>query len=64
MALMKPHAKTRAPRLDEAVHARWTTPQLIVLLEGALEKDPASRFPTTTAMIAALDDAFYSLDSF
>ena len=63
MALMKHHAKTPAPRLDQAVRARWTTPELIVLLEGALEKEPASRFPNTAAMIAALDDAFYSLDT-
>ena len=62
MALMKHHAKTPAPRLDQVVRAPWTTPELIVLLEGALEKDPANRFPQTSAMIAALDDAFYSLD--
>ena len=64
MTLMKHHAKTPPPRLDQVIRAPWVTPQLIVLVEGALEKDPASRFPNTTAMIAALDDAFASLDQF
>ena len=64
LTLMKHHAKTPAPRLDQVVRARWTTPELIVLLEGALAKEPETRFPNTAAMIAALDDAFYSLDNF
>jgi serine/threonine-protein kinase len=62
MVMMKHHAKTPPPRLDEAVHAPWVTPQLIVLVEGALAKDPEHRFPTTAAMIGALDDAFGSID--
>ena len=64
MTLMKHHAKTPPPRLDQVIRAPWVTPQLIVLLEGALEKEPARRFPHTAAMIAALDDAFASLDRF
>ncbi len=62
LTLMKHHAKTPPPRLDDVIDARWVTPQLIVLVEGALAKDPDHRFPSTTAMIAALDDAFYSMD--
>ena len=64
MAMMKHHVKTPPPRLDQVVPAPWVTPQLVVLVEGALAKDPAHRFPTTTAMIHALDDAFGSLDRF
>jgi len=64
MALMKHHAKTPPPRLDQVIRAPWVTPQLIVLVEGALEKEPNSRFPNTAAMVAALDDAFYSIDKF
>ena len=64
MALMRHHAKTPPPRLDQVIRAPWVTPQLIVLVEGALEKEPNSRFPNTAAMIAALDDAFYSMDQF
>ncbi|MDQ3333664.1 MAG: serine/threonine protein kinase [Myxococcota bacterium] len=63
LTLMKHHAKTPPPRLDQVVHAPWVTPELIVLVEGALAKDPAHRFPHTAAMVAALDDAFYSLDA-
>ena len=64
MTLMKHHVKTPPPRLDEVIPQPWVTPQLVVLVEGALAKDPAHRFPTTTAMIHALDDAFGSLDRF
>ena len=63
LTLMKHHAKTPPPRLDQVVDAQWVTPQLIVLVEGALAKDPDHRFPHTSAMVAALDDAFYSLDT-
>jgi hypothetical protein len=40
----------------------WCTPQLAALVGGALAKQPAHRFPSAEAMIAALDDAFGSLD--
>jgi serine/threonine protein kinase len=64
MTLMKHHAKTPPPRLDHVMREPWITPQLIVLVEGALTKDPAHRFPNTQAMIAALDDAFGSIDQY
>jgi serine/threonine-protein kinase len=64
LVLMKHHAKTPPPRLDQVMDARWVTPQLIVLVDGALAKDPNHRFPSTDAMVRALDDAFYSLDRF
>ena len=63
MRLLVMHAKTPPPGLREATGgAPWCTPELVVLVEGALAKDPAHRFPSADAMIAALDDAFYSLD--
>jgi serine/threonine-protein kinase len=62
MTLMKHHAKTPPPRLDQVIRANWVTPQMIVLVEGALTKDPEHRFPNTAAMVAALDDAFGSID--
>jgi len=62
MVMMKHHAKTPPPRLDQAIRANWVTPQLVILVDGALAKDPAHRFPTTAAMVNALDDAFGSLD--
>jgi serine/threonine-protein kinase len=63
MMVMKMQVKMPAPRLDEvAPHATWVTPQLIALVEGALAKDPTHRFPNAPAMLAALDDAFCSID--
>lgn len=62
MALMKHHAKTPPPRLDQVVRASWVTPQMIVVVEGALAKDPNHRFPTAEAMVHAIDDAFGSID--
>ena len=35
---------------------------MCALVDGALIKDPAHRFPSAEAMIQALDDAFYSID--
>ena len=61
--LMTLHVKARVPRLDEIVHdAAWVTPQVSALVEGALGKDPAHRFASAQVMMAALDDAFYSID--
>ena len=40
----------------------WCTPALEALLAGALAKQPEHRFGDATAMIAALDAAFISLD--
>ncbi len=61
--LLMLHAKARPPGLREVTGgAWWCTPEVVVLVEGALAKDPAHRFPSAEAMIAALEDAFYSLD--
>jgi serine/threonine-protein kinase len=61
--VMRMHCKAPLPRLDEVVGgAPWCTPQVMVLVEGALSKDPDSRFPSAEAMTAVLDDAFRSLD--
>ena len=63
MMQMKMQVKAPPPRLDMlAKGAAWCTPQLIVLCDGALAKNPDERFPSTQAMLAALDDAFLSLD--
>ena len=63
LALMRLHAKAPPPRLDVFTGgAPWVTPQLCALVEGALVKDPKHRFPSADVMIAALDDAFYSID--
>jgi hypothetical protein len=39
------------------------TPQLSVLVDAALSKNPEDRFASAQIMIQALDDAFVSLDS-
>jgi serine/threonine-protein kinase len=63
LTLMRMLIKAPVPRLDQLVGgARWCTPQLVALVEGALEKDPAKRFPDAKTMIAALDDAFQSIN--
>jgi serine/threonine-protein kinase len=63
LALMRMHAKLEPPRLDEVTRgAGWCTPQLTALVHGALAKAPTERFATANVMIAALDDAFQSLD--
>jgi serine/threonine protein kinase len=63
LKLMALHAKARAPRIDQiAPDAPWATPEVCALVAGALIKDPEHRFPTAEAMIAALEDAFYSID--
>jgi serine/threonine protein kinase len=60
--LMTLHVKARTPRIDEFLDAAWATPQVCALVEGALIKDPAHRFPNAQVMTAALDEAFYSID--
>jgi serine/threonine protein kinase len=63
LRLMAMHAKSAVPRLEDvAKGAPWATPEVCVLVEAALIKDPAHRFPDADTMIAALDDAFYSID--
>ncbi|MBX3157286.1 MAG: serine/threonine protein kinase [Deltaproteobacteria bacterium] len=61
--LMRMHIKAPPPRLDTLAGTQaWCTPPLISLIDTALAKDPARRFPSAAAMRAALDDAFRSLD--
>lgn len=61
--MMRLHAKIAPPRLDEVTRgAPWCTPQIVGLVEGALIKNPAERFASADVMIAALDDAFSSID--
>ena len=60
--VMRMHVKQPAPRLDERIGAPWITPELSALVDGALVKEPENRFPRADVMIAALDDAFASLD--
>lgn len=63
MKMMRLHIKAPPPRLDDILgRPAWCTPQLVVLVDGALAKDPAARFANASGMIAALDDAFGSLD--
>jgi serine/threonine-protein kinase len=63
LKLMTLQAKARPPRVDEVTNnAPWATPEVCALIEGALVKDPAHRFPSAAVMTAALDDAFYSID--
>ena len=60
---MRMHCKAPVPRLDQVTkHAPWCTPQLVAVVEGGLAKDPNHRFRDAATMIAALDDAFASLD--
>ena len=63
LKLMAMHVKTRLPKLDDVTQqAAWVTPEMCALVDGALIKDPAHRFPSAEVMIQALDDAFYSID--
>jgi serine/threonine-protein kinase len=63
LKLMTMHVRTATPRIDEVTgFPAWATPQVCALVGGALVKDPAQRFASATVMMAALDDAFYSID--
>jgi serine/threonine protein kinase len=63
LKLMTMHARAPLPRIDEvAGFPAWATPQVCALVEGALVKEPAGRFPSASVMMAALDEAFYSID--
>jgi serine/threonine protein kinase len=63
LKLMALHTRAAIPRLDQVTNgAPWATPQLCALVEGALIKEPAHRFASAAVMVAALDDAFYSID--
>ncbi|NVB79799.1 MAG: serine/threonine protein kinase [Kofleriaceae bacterium] len=64
MMQMRMQVKAPPPRVDMlAKGAAWCTPQLNALVDAALTKDPTQRFPSAEVMIAALDDAFVSLDN-
>jgi eukaryotic-like serine/threonine-protein kinase len=63
MMQMRMQVKSPPPRIDMlAKGGAWSTAEINALVDGGLAKDPAHRFPDATAMIAALDDAFRSLD--
>jgi eukaryotic-like serine/threonine-protein kinase len=63
MMVMRMQVKAPPPRIDlYAKGASWCTPQLSALIDAGLSKDPDHRFPTAQVMMAALDDAFVSLD--
>ncbi len=64
MMVMRMQCKAPPPRLDMLTRgAAWCTPQLSALIDASLSKDPEHRFPNAQVMIAALDDAFVSLDA-
>ncbi len=64
MMVMRMQVKAPPPRLDMfAKRASWCTPQLVALVDAGLSKDPDHRFATAEVMMAALDDAFVSLDA-
>lgn len=61
--LMLQHAKETPPSLGMVANgAPWCTPEVLALVDGALAKDPARRFPDAGAMTGALDEAFASID--
>jgi serine/threonine-protein kinase len=64
MMQMRMQCKAPPPRLDMlAKREPWCTPQLVALIDASLSKDPDHRFPNAHVMMAALDDAFVSLDA-
>jgi serine/threonine-protein kinase len=64
MMVMRMQCKAPPPRLDMLARDQpWCTPQLVALIDAALSKDPDHRFPNAQVMMAALDDAFVSLDA-
>ncbi len=63
VALLRKHVSVPPPRLlTIASDAAWATPEVDALVAIALAKKPAERFADASAMIAALDRAFVSLD--
>jgi serine/threonine-protein kinase len=63
MMQMRMQVKAPPPRVDMfAKRAPWCTPQLVAMIDAALAKEPDNRFRDAATMIAALDDAFVSLD--
>ena len=63
MMQMRMQVKAPPPRLDMlAKGAAWCTPELVTFVDGGLTKNPDHRFASAEAMMAALDQAFVSLD--
>jgi serine/threonine-protein kinase len=63
MMQMRMQVKAPPPRLDMlAKGAAWCTPELVAFVDGGLTKNPDHRFASAQTMIAALDQAFVSLD--
>ena len=63
MVVMRLHVKVAPPRLDDLVDgAPWCTPAVLAVIDGALRKEAAPRFASASAMVAALDVAFASID--
>jgi serine/threonine-protein kinase len=63
VVMLRLQVKVPPPPLREVTsNAAWCTPELVALVEGALAKEPDHRFPRAEVMIAALEDAFTSLD--
>jgi serine/threonine-protein kinase len=62
VVVMRQQVKLEVPSLRKVTSdAAWCTPELVALVDGALSKDPAHRFPAARAMIGALDMAFEAL---
>jgi serine/threonine-protein kinase len=63
MMQMRMQVKAPPPRLDMlAKGAAWCTPELVTFVDGGLTKNPDHRFASAEARMAALDQAFVSLD--
>jgi eukaryotic-like serine/threonine-protein kinase len=63
MMQMRMQVKAPPPRVDMfAKGGAWSTPELNALVDGGLAKNPDDRFPSATVMMAALDDAFKSIE--
>ncbi len=62
VVVMRQQVKLEPPSLRKITNdAPWCTPEITVLVDGALAKQPEHRFADARAMIAALDLAFESL---
>ncbi len=61
--MMRLQVKAEPPDLRTTMRdPSWCTPELVVLVGGALIKEPDHRFGSARAMIDALDNAFASFD--
>ena len=63
MMQMRMQVKAPPPRVDMfAKGGAWSTPELNALVDAGLAKNPDDRFPNAQVMMAALDDAFKSIE--